>query len=376
MRVLSFGISQSPVCGMQDYADGLAEELRSRGHHVDRAWRLRHGGQEPVRSWLEDLLRQATAAQTDIILWHYSPFSYGAHGIPTLAVVIAHELRRSRIPVATVLHEMVYPWGREGWRGACWAVAQRAVLPYVVAASSALVLTVDKRARWMNRRPWIPVRPTIVVPAFSNVPEISPPAHHEPAHHEPAHDEEALRVGVFGYQPVAAGLVIDAFVRLRHHRPDAELWLIGAPGADSDVGRTWSRAADRAGAGTAVHFTGVLQGGTLALQLAACDLGVFHDGAGPSSRKGSLAALLHAGLPTVAVDGADTWPELARERPVVLVAAQADQVARALVHLADEPESRSTLAQRARNFYDRHQSRSAVADAYDTFLTAVAAATH
>jgi len=84
-------------------------------------------------------------------------------------------------------------------------------------------------------------------------------------------------------------------------------------------------------------------------QLAACEVIVFPDPSGPSSRKTSLAAALAHGKPVVALDGAQTWRELV-DAGAVVVGANRDAMAVELGRLMCDRDARSDLGARARAF--------------------------
>jgi glycosyltransferase involved in cell wall biosynthesis len=178
-----------------------------------------------------------------------------------------------------------------------------------------------------------------------------------------------FRVGIFGYPLVAVGDTIRAMARLRQDVPEAELWLLGAPGPESTVGRVWVAAADGGGLSDAVHFTGVVGGTELAHEIARCDVCLFHDGGGPSSRKSTLATVLAAARAVVAVDGPNTWPELSSARAVTLVDDRSGALGAALCHLAGNDDERKALGHRGSRFYLEHQSRTVVADRIVGFVS-------
>ena len=59
---------------------------------------------------------------------HYSVFSYSYRGLPLFTHPVLAAVRRAKLPLVTLLHEFVYPWRRDGVRGAAWALSQRALL--------------------------------------------------------------------------------------------------------------------------------------------------------------------------------------------------------------------------------------------------------
>ena len=73
--------------------------------------------------------------------------------------------------------------------------------------------------------------------------------------------------------------------------------------------------------GDALSFSGPLPAQDLSDELAACDLLLFADDPGPSSRKGTLAASLASARPVIAIDGPQGWSELAEAGAVRVVPA-------------------------------------------------------
>ena len=368
LDLLQLGVSLRPVCGVRDYASGLADELEHQGHRVTTRWLDGPVSVAVGVGWLHRALDEGRRGGADAVLWQYSVFSYGRSGVPTLSLPFSWVLGRSPLPVVAVLHELAYPWHQGGWRGSAWAVTQRAVLPAVLAACSGAVVTVEERATYLGHRRWIPDRPVVVAPVPSGI-----PVPEDPTGPTGGGADAPLRVGMFSYPPSLAPFVLGAVARLRRVHPSAELWLLGAPGPDSAPAGEWRRRAAELGLGPALHVPGVAPPEVLAEQILSCQLCVFHDNVGPSSRKSSLAALLACGRPVVAVDGPKTWRELADQHAVRLVADQIG-LADALVELAGDRAAREALGRRARQFYDRHQARALVARSIAGFLAEQAAA--
>jgi glycosyltransferase involved in cell wall biosynthesis len=170
-----------------------------------------------------------------------------------------------------------------------------------------------------------------------------------------------MRIGIFGYPAASASLIAAAMERVFAAGIAAELWLLGAPGPNSDAGEAWRQAGRLAGLGERLGFTGILAPEVLACEVGRCDILVFDDGDGPSSRKTTLAAMLDSGRPVVAIDGPRTWSTLAQDGSVCLVPRQPAALADALLRLAHDASLRDELGARGRAFYQRHQARSVVA---------------
>jgi glycosyltransferase involved in cell wall biosynthesis len=366
LRAAVVGISTSPTCGVHDHAVVLAqalerERVRCSVHWLRRSGRSLGAARSEVRAWTRTLASELQADPPDAVLMHYSVFAYSYRGIPLFVGPTLSALRRSQAPLVTVLHELAYPWRRGGWRGTSWALTQRAALVGVVRDCAAALLTADFRAEWLASRIWLPRRPLAVAPVFSNLP--FPGA-------LTVTDLEGRCVGLFGYsyEGAAVALVLDALRLLRDRGGDVRLALLGAPGRDSRAGEAWVAAARSREIEHALCFSGALAAQELSDALAACDVLLFADATGPSSRKGTLAASLASGKSVVAIDGPRQWSELIRSEAAIVVAPRADQLAESLgVVLADE-RLREELGARGRAFATRHMSVERTAEAVTGLL--------
>jgi glycosyltransferase involved in cell wall biosynthesis len=275
---------------------------------------------------------------------------------PTLSA-----LRRARRPVVTVLHEFAFPWRYRGWRGDVWAISQRTLLIDVMRASQATMVTEELRAQWLASRAWLPKRPVVVAPVFSNLP---PPLNGSRPH------RTRRVIGMFGYSYEAAGvsLVLDAVSALRMRGIDFELLLLGAPGRSSAAGERWIGAAGARGVGDSLSFSGALPVQILSDELAACDLVLFADPAGPSSRKTTLAASLASGRPVVAIDGHRRWSELVRSQAACVVAPTPDALADAIGELLADEGRREALGARGREFAAHEMTAASSAEAVKALL--------
>lgn len=347
-KIAVIGISLNSICGVHDHATLLADALASEGRTCTLHWLLRRerslrGSRAEVRRWLQDLEGQLAEQRPDAILLHYSVFTYSHKGVPIFVPGVAAVLRRSRAPVVTVMHEFAYPWRYGGWRGAIWAVSQRALLLDVLRASAAVIVTADSRARWLASRRWLPRRETAVAPVFSNLPAPSAPR---------APDAEPPLIGLFGYsyQGAAAALIADAVAELLARGIELRLSLLGAPGRSSRAGEVWLALARERHIESAVSFTGPLGAQQLSDALASCELLLFGDASGPTSRKGSLAGSLASGRPVVALDGPLTWHELLDAAAVRVTEPSARGLADAIAELLADRSSREALGARGRSF--------------------------
>jgi glycosyltransferase involved in cell wall biosynthesis len=351
LRVAVVGVSVSATCGVRAHADLLAQALGREGvvcttHWLSRSEGSPRGAWSEIRAWTRQLAGELKEGRPDVVLLHYSVFSYSLRGVPVFVHPLLSSLRSRRIPVVTVMHEFAYPWMYGGWRGLVWAVSQRAVLVEVMRASAAVLVTADVRAQWLASRPWLADRPIAVAPVFSNLPAPTP---------QPPPDQRRAIVGLFGYsyQGAAVALVLDALQILGREGVDVGLMLLGAPGPSSPAGEAWQASAATRGLSGRLSFSGALPPQDLSDALAACEVLLAVDTAGPSSRKGTLAASLASGRAVVAIDGPRRWAELLAADAVRVVEPASQALADAVRVLLAEEDVREEMGARGRAFAEQ-----------------------
>jgi len=363
------GISVSGTCGVHAHATLLSDALERDGFSCSSHWLLRResslrGVRSEIRAWGAQLERELTETKADVVLFHYSVFSYSFHGVPLFVRPALSHLRRAGLPIVSVMHEFAYPW-MFGGRAAAWAVSQRVALIDVMRASAGVLVTAEDRARWLGSRRWLPRRPVALAPVFSNLPAPSAAA-------GVGQSRRVLGLFGFSYQGAALALVLDALAMLRQAGRGAQLVLLGAPGPASSAGEAWVAAAAARGLSDEVSFSGPMDAQQLSDALAGCDVLLFVDAAGPASRKGTLAGSLASGTPVVAIDGPRRWPELVEAEAVRLVAPEADALAGAIGLLLGDRSQREALGARGRAFAEQRmgiaRTVSAVKDLLDAAL--------
>lgn len=369
--VAFIGMSTKDPCGVHDHARLLADAMRAEGIGVDLHWLLRAedsigGARAEVRAWTRELGTRLAQGRPAAVIMHYSVFAYSHRGLPLFVAPTLATLRRTAASVIVVLHEFAYPWARDGWRGTTWAIAQRATLIEVMRTASAAVVTMDSRARWLQTRAWLPRRQVVVTPVFSNLP--APAA-------TVAAPADGQTVGLFGYasDDTAVSLVLDAFASVRVGRPATRLSLLGAPGAESAAGKRWMEQARIRGVEDALSFSGVLSPHGLSDALAGCDLLLFAERAGPSSRKTTLAASLAAGKPLVAIDGPSCWAELAQAGAARVVEPSTQALAHAMLEFLSDRALSATLATRGGTFASERMTARRAAASLAALVSAVSA---
>jgi glycosyltransferase involved in cell wall biosynthesis len=404
-------MSLGPTCGARDHALLLAEGLSREDVSCSLQWLERReqsvrGGGAEIRAWGQALGDELARERPDAILLHYSVFAYSHRGLPLFVAPVLAVLRRSGIPVVTVLHEYAYPWRHGDLRGKVWAITQRALLIDVIRSSAAALLTTDFRVRWLESRPWLPRQPAAFAPVFSNLP---PPAggssaggssaggpsaggrsaglpttpsdplgsrldpSHPPPDLEPSAHRAQSVIGLFGYsyEGAALSLVLDAIALLAKRGVAPRLVLLGAPGRTAAVAGTWRREARARGIEHALEFSDTLPAQDLSDALAACDLLLFVDAAGPSSRKGTLAASLASGRPVLAIDGPRRWLELVWAEAAAVVEPTALALADAMDELLGDDAAREALGARGRAFAEERMGVARTAEAVRKLLDGV-----
>jgi glycosyltransferase involved in cell wall biosynthesis len=351
VRVAVVGVSTTETCGVRDHAALLAAALTHENvscslHWLSRREQSLSASRSEIRTWARRLGVELNESQPDVILLHYSVFTYSYRGIPLFVRPTLSALHGSGIPLVTVLHEFAYPWRLGRLRGKVWALTQRALLIRVMDASAAVVVTATFRAQWLASRTWLPRRHAVVAPVFSNLP---PPA----AGPRPQHRSHVIGLFGYSYDGAAVGLVLDALSLLEDRRIRVQLILLGAPGRSSPAAEAWLAAARMRGLAQAVCFSGTLSAQDLSDGLAACDVLLSAEPSGPTSRKTTLAASLASGTAVVALDGPRRWSELVRSEAAMVVEPTANALAAALAGLLGDEGLREALGARGRAFAQR-----------------------
>jgi glycosyltransferase involved in cell wall biosynthesis len=353
VRIAVVGLSSDDPCGVRDHAARLADALAGDRLTCSIHWLSRSPGslrieRAQVRGWAHSLRDELVRARADAVLLHYSVFAFSHRGVPLFARPVLSAVRSSRLPLVTFMHEYAYPWHLGGARGKVWAATQRIALRDVVASSDRLIVSADERAAWLRSRAWLAERPVSVAPVFSNLPRAG----------ELVRPSEVPTLGLFGYghEGVDVATVLDALRELRDRAGDVRLMLLGAPGSPSAAAARWQRKAAARGLASAIDFSGRLAAEELTAALAGCDVLLFAERGGPTSRKTTLAASLASGRPVVALDGPATWPQLARTRAVVIVAPWARALADAVAPLLEDRAARERQGRAGREFAARAMS--------------------
>ena len=367
LRLLVIGTSNTEICGVRSYASVLTSELSRLDVSVRTVWWEQDPSAGMARStrdlgsWLRRIAAACREQDPHHILWHYASFPYGRRGVPVFVPAVATALSRAKRPAVVAIHEAAYPWGRRGWRGAVLAGTQRAALVPVVLVARGLVVTTERRRRWLASRHWLAERPLAEVPVFSTLPL----AGSRPAS---ADGEASPLVGIFGFgaEGQRFDVVASAVARLRDRGVDATVVMTGAPGPESSQADDWRRAFDAVGC--PLRFTGLLSESDLVSHLESVDVFVSPDPAGPETRRTTIASLLALGKPVVALDGPERSDLLVSSGAVRLVQPEAGAVSDELERLLLDAEERVRQGDQARDLYRRELAPPAAAEKVTALL--------
>jgi glycosyltransferase involved in cell wall biosynthesis len=351
LRVVVVGMSTGETCGVHDHAALLAEALARENVSCTLHWLNRSSldfspSRAEISTWAHELEDKLARERPDAVVLHYSVFAHSQRGVPVFVPAMLRGIRRSGIPLITFLHEFRFRQrGRSGPQGLVWAFSQRAALLAVMRASAAAVVTIEERVGWLRARRWLPARPLAVAPVFSTLPAPGGDALNTP-------DREPPRVGLFGYTypDSAVALVLDALALVRARGCPAGLVLLGSPGPDSAVGQMWTAAARERSLSDALSYSGTVSAQQLSNMLAECELLLFADRPGPTSRKTTLAGALASGTAVVATDGPSSWSKLLGAGVLEVAQPRAEDLAEALERLLGDRARRQQLGARGRDF--------------------------
>lgn len=371
--VLSIGTSREGNCGVRDYGRNLEAVLSDAAHPVYRRWderKVREGWAEGLRSDLRLILMllDARKEHPEFAVFHYSPFGFGAHGIPLLVPLVPVIARILGIQLTTFLHELCYPWGRDGYRGQIWAIVQRLWLLPVVTGSAKLVVSTEARADWLRKRFHISSHRLLTLPVWTNIGV----KNRSESQGSPGNTGAAELLGAFGWGMAGPNVqvVIDALELLQSRGVDLQLLMIGSPGPDSAQGSRWRAIAQQRDLKNPLLFTGA--GKTeqeVSEAISSVDIAIHTDPAGPVGKSTSLAAVLAHGKPTIALRGSELWKPLVDELAIALVDANAAALANEIQRLAQSSSDRVGLGRRAVSLYGRRMDISVTGPVLRKFVT-------
>lgn len=292
--LIAFPNVAKPRDGIADHSRTLGAELAKRGHDVGYVGRGDTGDSDLVgymNGWPNHNLRDtssliAVLEQASAVVLQFEQFSYGYRGFnPGIARLFATLSKRA--PWAgriTYFHETWAP-PTSAKRAVMWAY-QRHQARLLAADSHVVLHSCQVGYNRLHR-----ANPaSSVVPVHSNIP-LAPSARRD---YEGV-DADRLVVLVFGHlEPSRAELIRLAFAAIQQQAPNATLWYVGRAGEaaralvpSSASLRVWPNADPKT-------VSGLMYRADMALA-------PFVDGV--SGRRGSFAALLAHGVPSLTTEG-------------------------------------------------------------------------
>jgi glycosyltransferase involved in cell wall biosynthesis len=278
-----------------------------------------------VRRWnfagLPNLLRQINAASPDIVHLQYPTIAYGAGLLPQLLVL-------TRRPFIVTIHEASFSR----------ILRRLALYPFLVFADR-VVATTSFEADYL-RRMYPPVRRRLsVIRIGSNIP---------PAPERARDDNVVVYFGL-----IAPQRGIEDFLRLARLAHDrGEGWEFRIIGRVPRKGQPYADALLEASEDLPLSWLLDLSEDEVADQLAGASAAYLPFPDGASSRRGSLAAALVNGLPTVTTHGAATPRELVDGETVMFTDSAEEALGRIRVIFSDGQLSQ-TLSSGARRYGER-----------------------
>src|SRR5438270_1144872 len=105
------GVSEEEICGVRDHGALLADALRSEGVSCTTHWLTRtesgwRAERWELREWLASVSQELAARRPDAIVFQYSSFAYSHRGLPVHVRAVRAALRRARVPLIIVAHEL------------------------------------------------------------------------------------------------------------------------------------------------------------------------------------------------------------------------------------------------------------------------------
>jgi glycosyltransferase involved in cell wall biosynthesis len=305
----------------------------------------------PRETRLERLAKPHPAGHQQTILLQYNPFNFGRWGFAPWLPAKLWRLKRSRSrpKIAVMVHEMYYPI--TDWRSALMGGWQRVQFFAVRVLSDVMFTSVSPWAKAL--RSHRPRRPVHHLPVGSNLPDMR---------HAGATERERLGI--------AEDAIVLAAFGTGH--PSRMLDYV-AHAADSVAAQGHETVLLNLGFNTPqvsvspavrVLAPGHLEEEAISRHLAAVDiyLAPFTDGV--STRRTTLMAALQHGLAIVGTDGHNTDDMLRRSKSSMRLTPVGDRDAfsRAVCDLADSPEARAELGERATLLYEEEFDWTVVSD--------------
>jgi glycosyltransferase involved in cell wall biosynthesis len=304
---------------------------------------------------LPGLFDTVRKSQAQLVHIHYVPQQYYRAGVGISLSIFALLLRLIGLKVVVTFHECYTEW-KPNPKQILIALCQRFSFFLMLLAARELIVSTNLRRtllrRWLC---WYPAkaRRVIVAPVGSNF----------PGPLEPPFDREYLQRK---WQLPAGGPVLACLGGVRWKEqfnwlraalevvqqkyPQAYLLLIGCPFEEVATNQALANRPD-------VICTGYCNSGEISELLKCVDLYLLPLEDGVTTRRGTLMAGLHYGLPIISTIGFNTESEFANQLPALLCNVKdRQQFARLAAELAIAPIRRLELGERAARYYQEHFS--------------------
>lgn len=345
--------------GVGDYTRLLAHALAEAGDTVD-VWvggpvqpsisirRRVHALPDAFGPLSQAVLDDAFTAAPGVVLLQYVPNALGRRGTNVAFCRWLLAQRRAGRDVRVMFHEPYFYFTlRRPWRNVV-ALVQRVMAALLVRAATELYYSSENWHAYLA--PYGPDRRASILPIPATIPTDPPPA--AVAEFRRGFAPGARVAGHFGtFGADVAGELSRLLPALLERDGNLRVILIGRGGDRflDDFVRRLPAAAER------VYATGELGPADVAIALAACDVLCQPYPDGVTTRRTTVMAGLHNGIPVVTTAGPLTEP-VWRETGAAVLAPQGDVAAAVaqIRRLLDDRTARKLQAERGRDAYERH----------------------
>lgn len=355
-RIVTAAMTPQLASGVRDYAEILNASLRERNFQVDSHYIDADGANflTAIRCGLRMLKVAWSCRQNEVMLAHYSPFSFAFRGVPLVGALFGTvaQLRGARVIV--VLHELFYGWNTGRGKRRLIAVTQWLTLRLVLMNADGVLVTTEPRKRYIEQLPKMFSPLTLFAPVFSTIPRMQP---------KPpllTGQRPRLVVPSFTGDQTPRDLLLDALVSMSPTVVD--LVLLGSPGPHAPETIAWTDGCRLRGLPHPI-FTGLVSKEEYSLQLHCSSAVVLLSEEGPTGRRSSLSVALAHGKPVIAINGPLTWAAVADSGAVGLCEPSARALGAQLRRVLGSERLLTSMSESASSFYEREMSVSRTREA-------------
>jgi glycosyltransferase involved in cell wall biosynthesis len=350
------GRADFPTDGVRDYCEHLSQAFARRGDRmevVELRWE-----NDGWLSALRRLWKQSRAWQNSFVFLQYTALTWSRRGFPLGALGVLAILKRRRVRLGVVFHDVAYEPAL-GWIRRVRVACQNFTIRAAFRCAEFPVLTVPA-----TRLSWLPrdSRRAIFIPVGANFPGDGPTNARATLPSSPT-------VAVFGvtggvHTAREASDIAYAMKRAAANVPHLRLTVLGRGALEAEP----ALRQELAGTNVALSVSGVLPATEVRARLADADVLLFVRGP-ISSRRGSAIAGIVWGLPVVGYRGAETAAPITEAGVLLVGNNDRDALAEALARVLTDPQLYRELSERSLAIAAKYLSWDAIATQFARALT-------